>query len=441
MPNEYSHHLGDEGVEKAFRITNLNQSAQSPNTVAFRYASLDDVEAVAAYHHRCWVGAFSAIVPVGLVDSLEVDHERWRSWFADESDYTTVVATMGGEAVGHCTVIGNELMHLFIDPSHWGKGLGKSLLTVGERILRQAGNREIVLRTIVGNDPAIAMYTANGWAVTDETIDDDVNGFVYTEHVLTKDLESAQYVEANRTHWDDEASDWVERGRRSWARQSHWGEMMVPEVEVGALDDVAGCDVVELGCGTGYVSAWCLRAGAKSVVGLDNSSAQLRSALVLQGEFDLSFPLIWGDAELTPFADDSFDFAVSEYGAAIWCDPHKWIPEAARILRPEGRLVFLGQSLLLSLCMSDFEGDPTTPTMRRPQRDMHRFEYPDVDSIEFHLSHGEMIGVLRSAGFEVLDLIELYASDGGPDRYSFYDAAWARQWPAEELWVARLAPG
>ena len=38
----------------------------------------------------------------------------------------------------------------------------------------------------------------------------------------------------------------------------------------------------------------------------------------------------------------SFDLAISEYGAAIWADPYKWIPEAARLLRPGGQLIFLG---------------------------------------------------------------------------------------------------
>jgi len=32
---------------------------------------------------------------------------------------------------------------------------------------------------------------------------------------------------------------------------------------------------------------------------------------------------------------------ISEYGASIWCDPYRWIPEASRLLRPGGDLVFL----------------------------------------------------------------------------------------------------
>ena len=97
--------------------------------------------------------------------------------------------------------------------------------------------------------------------------------------------------------------------------------------------EVAGLDVIELGCGTGYVSAWLARRGARPV-GIDNSEAQLATARRFQREFELEFPLLHGNAEEVPFPDQSFDLAISEYGASIWCDPYRWIPEAARLLRP-----------------------------------------------------------------------------------------------------------
>ena len=123
-------------------------------------------------------------------------------------------------------------------------------------------------------------------------------------------------------------------------------------------------DVVELGCGTGYVSAWLARRGGRCI-GLDNSAKQLETARMLQREFDLSFPLVHADAERAPFADGSFDFAISEYGAAIWCDPYRWIPEAARLLRPGGRLVFLCYSNLIMLCMRESESEAATAELLR----------------------------------------------------------------------------
>src|SRR5580698_3298761 len=75
--------------------------------------------------------------------------------------------------------------------------------------------------------------------------------------------------------------------------------------------------------GPGYVSAWLARRGARPV-GLDNSAAQLATARQLQDRFGLRFPLIHASAEQVPLADGSFDLAISEYGASIWCDPYRW---------------------------------------------------------------------------------------------------------------------
>jgi SAM-dependent methyltransferase len=216
-----------------------------------------------------------------------------------------------------------------------------------------------------------------------------------------------------------------------------WGIFQVPESQLHVLpDDLAGLDAIELGCGTGYVSAWLARRGARPV-GIDNSPEQLATARRLQGEFGLEFPLVLGNAETTPFADGSFDLAISEYGAAIWCDPYRWIPEAARLLRPGGRLIFLGNSTLLILAMQELYGLPAGDRLLRPQRGMHRFEWPDDPSVEFHVSPGEWVRLLRRSGFEIEDLVEVYPPECATTRYPFVDAEWARKWPCEEIWKAR----
>jgi hypothetical protein len=48
-----------------------------------------------------------------------------------------------------------------------------------------------------------------------------------------------------------------------------------------------------------------------------------------------------------------------------------------------------------------------------------------------------MIRLLRSSGFDVADLIELYPPDGATTRYPFVTLDWATRWPCEEVWVAR----
>src|SRR5437764_1141525 len=83
----------------------------------------------------------------------------------------------------------------------------------------------------------------------------------------------------------------------------------------------------ELGCGTAYFSARLARLGARGV-GVDVTPAQLETAQRMQEKFGLVFPLIEANAEAVPLPDASFDLVHSEYGASIWCDPYKWIPEA-----------------------------------------------------------------------------------------------------------------
>ena len=194
--------------------------------------------------------------------------------------------------------------------------------------------------------------------------------------------------------------------------------------------------MVELGCGTAYVSAWLARRGARPV-GVDVTPAQLATARRCQDETGIVFPLVEASAEDVPLASESFDLAVSEYGASIWCDPHRWLPEAHRLLRPGGRLWFLRNSTISILCAPDDEGPPAE-TLLRPQRGMGRMEWPGEIGVEWQLPHGELFRLLRRTGFDVVDLVELYAPDDAGDHeyYAAFSADWARKWPAEEIWVA-----
>jgi SAM-dependent methyltransferase len=250
--------------------------------------------------------------------------------------------------------------------------------------------------------------------------------------------EPIDHVRRNRAFWDVQAADYAEPGRRAWALDEPlWGIWHVPESQLGVLPEVDGLDVVELGCGTAYVSAWLARRGAH-VVGIDNSAVQLATARRLQREFGLDFPLLHANAEEAPLAGERFDLAVSEYGACLWCDPQRWIPEARRLLRPGGRLIFLTNSPLLVMCSPDTEAEgPAQDRLLHSYFGMHRFQYPDSPGIEFHLGHGDLIRLLRSHGFEVEDLIEIQPPEDAVTRYPWVTLEWSRRWPCEEIWKAR----
>jgi SAM-dependent methyltransferase len=251
------------------------------------------------------------------------------------------------------------------------------------------------------------------------------------------DEQLPEYVLRNRRHWDELAESYAGSGRRNWATDEiTWGIWGIAEADLDLLPDVRDLDVIELGCGTAYVSAWLARRGARTT-GIDNSPRQLETARELQREHGLHFPLLLGNAESVPLPDASFDLAISEYGAAIWADPYRWIPEAARLLRPGGQLIFLGNGVLMMLCAPDEEDEPATERMLRPYFGMHRFEWPDDDSVEFHLGYGDWIRLLRRSGFEVEDLVELRPPEEASTSYPFVTLEWARRWPSEEVWKAR----
>ncbi len=250
---------------------------------------------------------------------------------------------------------------------------------------------------------------------------------------------SLDYLATNVVDWTRQAAGQRESGRRNWSKAAPtWGIFGVPEAELGILpDEVAGLRTLELGCGTGYVSAWLAGRGGIPVA-LDPTPSQIQIAGELQREFGTCFPLVRAAAEHLPFAEDSFDLAISEYGAAIWADPYRWIPEVARVLRPGAELVFLGNSLLLMLCADEDEEQPARERLVRPQFGMHRIDWAEPECTEFHLSHGDWIRLLRANGFEILELLELRPLAGASTRYSFVSYEWARQWPCEEVWRARL---
>jgi ubiquinone/menaquinone biosynthesis C-methylase UbiE len=249
------------------------------------------------------------------------------------------------------------------------------------------------------------------------------------------------YAVLARKVWTDSNARYTDaRARESWAQNEiRWGVFKNREADNRILPDLRGRDVIELGCGTAYFGAWLKKLGARRVVGVDITPAQLDTARRMNEEFGLDLELIEASAEDVPAPDASFDVAFSEYGASIWCDPYRWIPEAARLLRTGGELIFLCTTDFQMVCSPDEE--KVSERLVRPLRGMHRLDWTSEGEIssEFHIGTSEMFQLLRRTGFDVLDYRHLYAPDDAVDHpyYSFVPAAWARQWPAEEIWRAR----
>ena len=247
------------------------------------------------------------------------------------------------------------------------------------------------------------------------------------------------YAERNRAAWDRWAVDYLLAARRAWTdSELTWGLWATPESKLSVLSQVHdGADVVELGSGTAAISAWLARAGLRPVA-VDFSRRQLDIAARLQHELGPTFPLIHANAEEVPYDTESFDLAISEYGASLWCEPHRWLTEANRLLRPGGGLVIVANNPLLMLCTPE-DGSRAGDKLLRDYFSSPVREFADEGVVEFHLTHGQWVEVLGAHGFAVERLVEIRPPYGAKPRFDFASLEWARRWPSEDVWVARKA--
>ena len=249
------------------------------------------------------------------------------------------------------------------------------------------------------------------------------------------------HVGRNRAAWQKFAERYAGSGHRAWAStDAYWGIWRLAESDLNLLPkDLTGKRCLEIGCGTAYVSAWMARRGGEAV-GIDPTPNQLATANGLRARHALPISLVEAIGEQLPFEDDSFDFAISEYGAALWADPLRWVPEAARVLRPGSQLVFMTNAGFAITCMPDAETEKMSATLQRPYLGLYSIEWPDGDTVEFYLTHGQWIELLTGNGFVIERLLELGAPPGAETSYPWADAEWAQHWPSEEVWVARYQP-
>ncbi|MGZ4290911.1 MAG: class I SAM-dependent methyltransferase [Gaiellaceae bacterium] len=236
--------------------------------------------------------------------------------------------------------------------------------------------------------------------------------------------------EANRAFWDRQSDEYQERHKEFIGRpEPRWGIWQLPEAELQVLGDVAGKDVLELGCGAAQWSILLAAQGARCV-GFDNSERQLEYARAA----DAGFPLVRGSAESLPFPDESFDVVFCDHGAMSFADPYLVVPGVARVLRGGGLFAFSITSSLAWICWDD-DVDGVVPELRADYFGLHRHEDSD-GSVTFQLPVGEWIRLFRRSGLVVEDLIEPQPPEGATTTYGF-DLAWARRWPLEQIWKVR----
>jgi len=196
------------------------------------------------------------------------------------------------------------------------------------------------------------------------------------------------------------------------------------------LGNVDGLDILEFGCGAAQWSRALADLGGRPV-GLDQSQVQL-------GFADRGLALVCASGEAVPLRDASFDIVFCDHGAMSFCDPDATVPEVARVLRPNGLLVFNASTLLRNLCFPADDPDAQiTRKLHSPYFDARLFDWGD-GTIDFQIPHGEWIALFHANGMTVESLIELRPPVDATTTFPDYaNLEWARQWPAEEIWRVR----
>jgi len=247
---------------------------------------------------------------------------------------------------------------------------------------------------------------------------------------------TARHERRNRAFWDADADDYqaAHADDLTADRVRAWGAFRIPESELGVLGPVAGADVLEFGCGAAQWSI-ALAADGAAPVGLDQSWAQLRNARRLQADADVTFPLVAASGEAAPFRDASFDLVFCDHGAMSFCDPAHSVPEVARLVRPGGRVVFCLATALLYLTY-DWGRERQDTRLHGDYFGMRRFDSGE-GTVDFQVPYGEWLRLFRTHRLRVEDLVELRPPPDATTTYDLVPRAWARRWPAEEIWSLR----
>lgn len=145
-----------------------------------REARPEDAERLERLRVRSWRAAYPGLVEQHVLDDLEeaspVEVAVWKRLIENVAFRVAIAENEGGDTVGFCAVAGPsrdadeppgvaEIAALYVDPRHYGLGIGRTLMDTVLAALRESdqGWRECTVWTLERNERALALYHSLGF--------------------------------------------------------------------------------------------------------------------------------------------------------------------------------------------------------------------------------------------------------------------------------------
>lgn len=238
----------------------------------------------------------------------------------------------------------------------------------------------------------------------------------------------------NRDAWNRE----VEGGENRWSQpvsaeiiaQAKTGQFSIvltenKPVPMNWFPPMTGADVLCLASGGGQQGPVLAAAGARVTV-LDNSPAQLKQDQFVAEREALSIRTVEGDAaDLSIFADDSFDLVFNPCSTVFMPNVRAVWKECARVLRPGG-ILMTGSMNPVHYIFDLYKADEGILEVAHsiPYSDLKSIPQEDLDElmekglpVEFGHSLTDLLGGQCDAGLVITDMYEDYMLDSPLHKY------------------------
>lgn len=169
-----------------------------------RPAEPTDAMAVARVHVRSWQAAYRKLMPDDYLDQLRPQDRAKKYDFNnfDPLKPQTLVATESGGIRGFATTAPaqdpkmsgyGELCALYVDPDHWGRGVGVALVSAARKRLFDLGFRSAILWVLAGNVRAERFYLRDHWTPDGVWRTDEVWGVKVEDFRYRRRLEAPEH--------------------------------------------------------------------------------------------------------------------------------------------------------------------------------------------------------------------------------------------------------